>query len=51
MRINSWLEISYNDYVNHMSSPEVGQYKMINQKLYLSPDIPLEMALNYLVDF
>ncbi len=28
---NPWLEIGSNDYVAHMSSPEVGQYQMINE--------------------
>ncbi len=28
---NPWLEISASDYVNHMSSPEVCQYQMINE--------------------
>ncbi len=28
---NPWLEIDISDYVNHMSSPEVGQYQLINQ--------------------
>lgn len=28
---NLWLDISISDYVNHMSSPEVGQYQLINE--------------------
>lgn len=28
---NPWLDISISDYVNHMSSPEVGQYQLINE--------------------
>lgn len=31
MKKNPWLEINISDYVNHMSSPEVGQYQLINQ--------------------
>ncbi len=27
---NPWLEVDLSDYVNHMSSPEVGQYQLIN---------------------
>lgn len=29
--MNPWLEIDISDYVNHMSSPDVGQYQLINQ--------------------
>ncbi len=28
---NPWLDVDLSDYVNHMSSPEVGQYQMINE--------------------
>ncbi len=28
---NPWIDIDLSDYVNHMSSPEVGQYQMINE--------------------
>jgi Methyltransferase domain len=28
---NPWLSIEISDYVNHMSSPEVGQYQLINE--------------------
>jgi len=28
--MNPWLDIDISDYVNHMSSPEVGQYQLIN---------------------
>lgn len=28
---NPWLSVDLSDYVNHMSSPEVGQYQMINE--------------------
>ena len=28
---NPWLDVDLTDYVNHMSSPEVGQYQMINE--------------------
>lgn len=31
MNHNPWLDISYEDYVGHMDSPEVDQYKMINK--------------------
>jgi len=31
MALNPWLEISVNDYINHMSSPEVRQYQMIKE--------------------
>jgi SAM-dependent methyltransferase len=31
MAKNPWLEISVSDYVNHMSSPEVKQYQLINR--------------------
>lgn len=27
---NPWLDVDLTDYVNHMSSPEIGQYQMIN---------------------
>lgn len=29
--MNPWLEIDISDYVDHMSSPEVGQYQLINE--------------------
>ena len=29
--MNPWLEININDYVSHMSSPEAGQYQLINE--------------------
>ena len=29
--MNPWLEIDIADYVNHMSSPEVGQYQLIKE--------------------
>lgn len=31
MAENPWLKINISDYVNHMSSPEVGQYQLINE--------------------
>jgi len=31
MKSNPWLEIDISDYINHMSSPEVGQYQLINE--------------------
>lgn len=31
MNKNPWLDISYEDYIGHMDSPEVDQYKMINK--------------------
>jgi len=30
MNKNPWLEINIDDYINHMSSPEVKQYQLIN---------------------